>query len=47
MFLAKMWSGINDGSFSMLLRRFLEAENKREKNEKSHKNANRIKYSFV
>lgn len=28
-FLAKVWSWINDGSFSMLLRTILEAENKR------------------
>lgn len=27
MLLAKIWSGINDGSFSMLLRTVLEAEN--------------------
>ena len=39
MFLAKTWSGINDGSLSILLRTGLEAENKREwaENKKSHK----------
>lgn len=34
MLLAKTWSGINDGSLSMLLRTVLEAENKRDMQER-------------
>lgn len=34
MLLAKIWSGINDGSLSMLLRTVLEAEKKTERQER-------------
>lgn len=42
--MAKIWSGINDGSLSMLLRTVLDAENKTERQERGrNKHKNHIK----